>query len=215
MNSTLVVFASKQEFGLLFPNFSPVVASTTPVAVSSSFDAFVCGVGILESSVNLSYLLSQKKYKRVCVVGICGAYIDSGLNVLDVVRVDREVLGDMGVQNSDGHFIPWQKITPEKGEYGCDSPRFLSLALASLPSVSGATVNCCTGTSYLSKKRFELFGAEIETMEGASCVAVCKRFGIPVYEFRAVSNIASDRDPSQWRIEDAMAALKTRVLDNL
>ena len=52
-------------------------------------------------------------------------------------------------------------------------------------------------------------------MEGAACFAVCKRFGVSGYQFRAVSNIATDRDTSAWRIPEALKALKEQVLDNL
>ena len=82
-------------------------------------------------------------------------------------------------------------------------------------SVAGVSVNCCTGTVYLAQRRCALFDADIETMEGASFFAVCKRFGVSGYQFCAVSNIATDRDTSTWRIPEAMAALKERVLDNL
>jgi futalosine hydrolase len=87
--------------------------------------------------------------------------------------------------------------------------------MASIRSAVGVTVNCCTGTKYLALRRSALFHADVETMEGAACFAVCKRFGVPAYQFRAVSNIATDRDTSTWRIPEAMAALKERVLDNL
>ena len=73
MNSTLVVFASKQEFNLVYPQKSAVVASSTPLTIGS-FDVAVCGVGLLEFATNLAYQLSQRKYARVIMVGVCGAY---------------------------------------------------------------------------------------------------------------------------------------------
>jgi futalosine hydrolase len=91
----------------------------------------------------------------------------------------------------------------------------LTLPLATVRSVSGVTVNCCTGTAYLASRRSALFDADVETMEGAACFAVCKRFGVSGYQFRAVSNIATDRDTSAWRIPEALKALKEQVLDNL
>ena len=52
-------------------------------------------------------------------------------------------------------------------------------------------------------------------MEGAACFAVCKRFGVSCYQFRAVSNIATDRDISTWKIEEALVELKRAVIDNI
>lgn len=214
MNDTLVAFASKLEFNAIYPHLSAVVASTTPFSVGS-FDVTVCGVGLLNFSLNLAFLLAARKYKRVFQVGICGAYPEGDFGVLDVVRVDSDIVGDMGVQTASGHFVAWKDVVSEDGVYCGDSPRLLPLSLASVPSAAGVTVNCCTGTKYLGLRRRELFKADVETMEGAACFAVCKRFGVSAYQFRAVSNIASDRNPSAWKVAEALAALKSQVIDVL
>ncbi|MCQ2054346.1 MAG: futalosine hydrolase [Fibrobacter sp.] len=212
MNKTLVVFASRQEFNTIFPQISAVVASSMPVAVGTQYDVAVCGVGVVDFSVNLSYQLSRYHYERVFLLGICGAYCRRDIKVGDVVRVDTETLGDMGVQNSEGHFIPWREVSGEQVVYAGESPRFLPIGLATLPSVVGLTVNCCTGTQYLSLRRSGMFQADVETMEGAACFAVCKKFGVSAYQFRAVSNIATNRDPSTWKIAEALNTLKDVVL---
>ena len=215
MNGTLVAFASKQEFNALYPRVSAVVASSMPQPVGTRFDIAVCGVGQLEFSVNLAKFLAENRYERVIQVGICGAYPNRGLEIGDVVRVDTDIVGDMGVQTREGHFVAWKNLAGKDCFYRGASPRFLALSLASVRSATGVSVNCCTGTSYLANRRSVLFDADVETMEGAACFAVCARFGVPAYQFRAVSNIATDRDTSTWKIPEAMAALKEQVLDNL
>lgn len=215
MNNTLVVFASKREFNLIYPQTSAVVASSSPLPLGKGFDVCICGVGILEFSVNLSYQLSQKKYDRVVLVGICGAYPGKDLDIGEVVRVDTEIVGDMGVQDRDGHFVPWGEVSGENRVYKGESARTLPLQLACIRSVTGVTVNCCTGTAYLAQRRSSLFNADVETMEGAACFAACKRFGVTAYQFRAISNLATDRDTSTWKVEESLAALKEFVLDEL
>ena len=191
------------------------MASSSPLPLGKGFDVCICGVGILEFSVNLSYQLSQKKYDRVVLVGICGAYPGKDLDIGEVVRVDTEIVGDMGVQDRDGHFVPWGEVSGENRIYKGESARTLPLQLACIRSVTGVTVNCCTGTAYLAQDRSSLFNADVETMEGAACFAVCKRFGVTAYQFRAISNLATDRDPSTWKVEESLAALKEFVLDEL
>ena len=191
------------------------MASSSPLPLGKGFDVCICGVGILEFSVNLSYQLSQKKYDRVVLVGICGAYPGKDLDIGEVVRVDTEIVGDMGVQDRDGHFVPWGEVSGENRIYKGESARTLPLQLACIRSVTGVTVNCCTGTAYLAQRRSSLFNADVETMEGAACFAVCKRFGVTAYQFRAISNLATDRDPSTWKVEESLAALKEFVLDEL
>lgn len=215
MNGTLVVFASKQEFNTIFPQISAVVASSTPQSIDNRYDVAVCGVGMIDFSANLAYLLAKNRYERVIQVGICGAYPNRGIEICDVVRVDTDVVGDMGIQTREGHFVAWKDASGEDGVYAGESPRFLSIALASIRSVAGVSVNCCTGTKYLALRRGGLFKADVESMEGAACFAVCRRFGVPAYQFRAVSNIATDRDTSTWKIPEALMALKEQVLDSL
>lgn len=215
MNGTLVAFASRVEFNAVYPQVSAVVASSTPQALNTRYDVAVCGVGALEFSTNLAFLLSKRRYERVIQVGVCGAYPNRGLDIGDVVRVDTDIVGDMGAQTREGHFLSWGEVSGKEIVYKGESSRFLSLALASVRPAAGVTVNCCTGTVYLANRRSRLYNADVETMEGAACFAVCSRFGVPAFQFRAVSNIATDRDTSTWKIPEAMAALKEQVLDNL
>ena len=215
MAGTLLVFASRQEFSFFFKNISVVVASSTPALIEPSVDAAVAGVGVVDFSANLARFFAQKKYEKAFLLGICGAYPNSGLQLGDVVRVDSEVIADMGAQSREGHFIPWGTLVSKETRYKGASPRDLPLCLAKIPETAGGTVNCCTGTQYLGTRRESTFQTQVESMEGAAFFAVCKAFGVSGYQFRAVSNMASDRDESAWKVADALAALKTQVLDQL
>ena len=215
MAGTLLVFASRQEFNYFFKNISAVVASSTPVLVEPSVDVAVAGVGLVDFSANLARFLSQKKYEKAYLLGICGAYPNSGLQVGDVVRVGTEVIADMGAQSREGHFISWETLVSREIRYKSADYRDLPLCLAAIPEVAGGTVNCCTGTQYLGNRRESTFQIQVETMEGAAFFAVCKAFGVSGYQFRAVSNMASDRDESSWDIPKALSSLKTQVLDQL
>lgn len=61
----------------------------------------------------------------------------------------------------------------------------------------------------MAKERVENFNVDVESMEGAACFSICHAFGVPCYEIRAVSNFATTRDKSTWRISDALASLRT------
>ena len=106
-------------------------------------------------------------------------------------------------------------MVSEESLYKGASPRDLPLSLAAIPEVAGGTVNCCTGTRYLGNRRESIFQIQVESMEGAAFFALCKAFGVSGYQFRAVSNMATDRDESSWKIDDALSALKREVLDLL
>jgi futalosine hydrolase len=215
MPSVLVVIPSEKEYSFLYPECEVPGLGVAQTTDERRYDVAICGVGLLNFSVNLSVLLAHYRYECAFLLGVCGAYPHRGLGVGDVVRVKSEIVGDMGVQEQDGSFTPWSSLSKSAsvgyGENGGTLPE----SLRDLPSVSGLTVNCCTGTSKLAFDRSARFNVDVESMEGAALFAVCNRFGVPCFEFRAVSNIATDRDPSAWRIPEALAALKREVLDKL
>ena len=175
--------------------------------------AVVLGVGLLEFATNLSVLLSrfsaEAPWTHVVLIGICGAYPGRGLNIGDVVRVDCEKVGDMGVVERDGSFMPWNSVVGAFVQVYESSPlRGVPASLGRLKAVSGLTVNCCTGTSAMAAERVQNFDVDVESMEGAACFSVCYAFGVPCFEIRAVSNFAADRDKSSWRIPAALEKLK-------
>lgn len=215
MNSVLVAIPSMKEMSRLYPQLVKTGCGVPYVAEGEKFDVAVCGVGLLEFAVNLSAILAGHRYDCVVQVGICGAYPGRGISIGDVVRVQSETVGDMGVQEANGFFSPWSRIGGGDAtlyrEYGANLPA----SLAAIRTVSGISVNCCTGTKEMSCDRVSLFDVDVESMEGAALHAVCNRFGIPGFEFRAVSNIVSDRDPSTWKINEALTALRLQVLDRI
>lgn len=229
----LFAFASNAEFFGVFPECKTFVQKNIckgeiiELSDNRGF-AVVLGVGLLEFATNLSVLLSrfsaEGPFTHVVLAGICGAYPGRGLDVGDVVRVDSERVGDLGVVERDGSFTPWHKVcaTSANGSENAQNPasalvyesfslRGVPAWLAGLRSVSGLSVNCCSGTAAMAAERVQNFDVDVESMEGASCFSICSVFGMPCYEIRAVSNFATTRDKSTWRIKDALAALQSLV----
>jgi futalosine hydrolase len=70
------------------------------------------------------------------------------------------------------------------------------------------TVNTATGSSESADRLRTRYPAAIgEAMEGYGVAAAAARFGLPVAEVRAVSNLIGPRDRSAWRIGEALATL--------
>ena len=217
----LFVFASNVELFGTFPECKSFVQNDIRLGeiVELPDDrgfAVVLGVGLLVFSTNLSVLLSrfaaEGPFTHVVLAGICGAYPGSGLNIGDVVRVESERVGDLGVVERNGSFTPWNRVSGSPVQVYESSPlRGVPASLERLKPVSGLTVNCCTGTSAMAAERVQNFDVDVESMEGAACFSVCRAFGMPSLEIRAVSNFASDRDKASWRISEALAALQSLV----
>lgn len=214
----LFAFASSLELFGAFPECKDFVQKNirlgeiVELSDSRGF-AVVLGIGILEFSTNLSILFSrfaaEGPFTHVVLAGICGAYPGRELNIGDVVRVDSERVGDLGAVERDGSFMPWHKVCDKSPRVYDSSPlRGVPDWLAKLKSAAGLTINCCTGTSAMAAERVQNFNVDVESMEGAACFSVCRAFNIPCYEIRAVSNIATDRDKTTWRIQSALDALQ-------
>lgn len=211
----LFAFATPVEFISVFPEYADSAnenASDKLIKLSENRGyACVLGLGILNFATNLTYLLASVKQQKiqisaVFILGICGAYPDRGINVLDVVRVDSESVGDMGYQEKDGSFSPFPSTVR------ATAVEHAPAHLQKLKSAVGLTVNCCTGTEELALSRAKMFNADIENMEGAAGISACIAHNMPVFEIRAVSNMATTRDRKSWKINEALAALRQTVL---
>lgn len=213
-NVPLFAFATAMEFSKVFPEDSSKFESlNTLIPLSGPFrGCFACilGVGILDFSAGLSRLFfvceqTNIKISAVINVGICGAYPGRGLSLLDVVNVSSDRVGDLGCEEHDGSYSVWSKSVP--GAPCSLAPTFLQNTFRKLPQVKGATVNCCVGTAATAEERVKNLDCDVESMEGAACFAVCEKFNIPAFQIRAVSNIASTRDKSLWKIDEALEKL--------
>lgn len=206
MKRTLLAIPSMLEASVLFPDFFTTETQNNLYQFSSEVDIGVLGVGLVDFGVGLIKQLSFKKYERVVQVGICGAFVRSGLNLGDVVFVEEDCIGDFGAEESDGHFISFNSIMKTRFIYHSSIEPFFSFPL--LPRVKAVSVNCCTGTQTTADFREQNHQAQIETMEGASCFAFAEAMGYKAYQIRAVSNWISDRNISQWKTKEALQSLK-------
>ena len=213
----LFAFATPAEFTSFFPEYADSANEITldKLIKLSKNRGYACilGMGILNFATNLTYLLASVKQQKiqisgVLILGVCGAYPDRGINVLDVVRVDSECVGDMGYQEKDGTFSPFSSSVR------ATAVEHAPVHLQKLKSAVGLTVNCCTGTEELGRMRAKMFDADIENMEGAAGIAACMAHNTPVFEIRAVSNMATTRDRASWKFNEALAALKKCVMSN-
>lgn len=214
---SLFAFATTMEFSKVFPEDFNRIVSHGPVPENSLIPlkgrhacACVVGVGILDFSVGLSHVLCECRQSNIDVsavvnLGICGAYPGQALSLLDVVCVESDSVGDLGVQERDGSLTHW--VRTYRGAAPEMAPQEFGSIVRDLRPVAGTTVNCCTGTESTARHRVEHLHCQVESMEGAACFAVCEKFGVPAFQIRAVSNMASTRDKSQWRIDEALQKL--------
>ena len=181
------------------------------IAEAERLDVLVTGMGPVATAASLgSYLaLHGSRINGVINIGVAGAYVDSGLALLDICFAKQEVLGDFGICMQDGI----QDFDPGLSKIGMPLLFDNDLALQTksilnghsiaFKSVNFVTVNCCTGTAVRGEYFRKKYAAGCENMEGGAVAMVCKNFKIPCVELRCVSNMVEDRNTLKWKLAEA------------
>ncbi|HKY20578.1 MAG TPA: futalosine hydrolase [Vicinamibacterales bacterium] len=170
------------------------------------------GVGAVNAAHAVTLFLAQTGAQSIVVCGVGGAYPSSGLRIGDVVCAETECYGDLGATSPSG-FLDMKALGFPIVE--APNPLFSEFPMHVFPldrRVRFVTVASCTGTASAARAIEERTGGAVESMEGAAVAHVAYLHGIPVGEVRGISNIATDRDTSSWRVKEAAVAAQEAVL---
>jgi futalosine hydrolase len=175
-------------------------------------ELFVTGMGPVAAAASLGSYLGRcpGSIEGVLNIGVAGAYIDSGLTLLDLCLARQEFLGDFGICMEEGirDFDP--------GISGDAAPLLFDNVLVSqlrdilkkhdtvFAETNFVTVNCCTGTAERGRFLRNRYAAGCENMEGAAVAMVCSLFAIPCAELRCVSNMVENRETGKWQLVEAI-----------
>lgn len=171
------------------------------------------GVGAVNAAHAVTLAIVAERPTAIVVCGIGGAYPSSGLGIGDVACAELEIYGDLGA-DSPGGFLD-MKALGMPVVAGPSMPLFNELPMQLFPAerrVRFVTVSTCTGTKADAAAMEARTLGVVENMEGAAVAHVACLHSIPVGELRGVSNIATDRDKSSWRIQEAADAAQRALL---
>lgn len=172
------------------------------------------GVGPVNAAYSLTRYLAQKKEKVEGVInfGVTGAYLETGLNLLDICLAEKEILADLGICSAESVTPLGEAALLIQREFDLQNTLFKKterfLESNDMPFKQGCfvTVNCVSGTQSRGNMLKETYQALCENMEGAAIARVCSGFGVECLELRSVSNMVEDRDPSTWQLTEACEA---------
>jgi futalosine hydrolase len=181
-------------------------------ALKKQISFLVCGIGLIETTLRLTQFLSKTDNSKISAVinfGIAGAFIQSGVKILDTCIAEQEIIGDLGICLPDKiEDLPAAlKINRKfnlKSNLTEKTINILQSQNISFKKGTFVTVNCSSGTESRGNFLMNRFQAICENMEGAAIARTCQDFKLPFLEIRTISNMVEDRNPENWRIKEAL-----------
>ena len=177
-------------------------------------DVLITGVGLTAATYQLTRRILSEKPRFIIQAGICGS-LDNYLSPGDVVVVENESIGDLGVVEN-GSFsslfnLGLVQLNQEPWTKGRLSNNISVLKKTGLTIVDGVTINEITTSAERINFYKEHLKANVETMEGAALHYVCLCEKIPFLQLRGVSNYVGERNKNKWTLTEAIANLNIEL----
>ena len=181
------------------------------------FDLLITGLGTTFTTYHITQALNQFPYQLVINAGIAGSLTEE-IKIGDVINVVDEEFADLGIEEENEFMTLFDSGFLQPDEFPFENRLLKTDKLpyvAKLPRVKGVTTNVSHGNRLSINRLRNRFTAQVESMEGASVIYVCKWFGVPCIQIRAISNYVAPRDIAQWDIPLALDNLKDTLLELL
>lgn len=179
-------------------------------------DFLLTGVGMLQTSYNLTKQFTIKKPGLVIQAGIAGCF-DRKQELAKTWMIKEEILADLGAEEN-GKFadvFDLQLIKPNQNPFikkKLVNPNIKMFDRFNFPPVIAISVNEIT----TSKKRIatlqKKYNPLLESMEGAAFHFVCLKENIPFVQLRCSSNYVGERNKAKWKIKEAIHNLNQELI---
>jgi len=181
-----------------------LVVATHQEVVNDKFKdckILITGMGMVNTSIQVTNELSQNKYNLVINMGVAGSFSQDYI-IGDVVEVVEDNFSEFGFENGDdfGLFSDSEIVT-----------KYIVEGKTTLQKVKGITVNTVHGNDQSIDKIVNRLNADLESMEGAAVFKVCSKFGVSCVQIRAISNIVEKRNKANWNMPLAIHNLNNQV----
>jgi len=170
----------------------------------------VCGFGPVEAASVTATLISRLRPQRVLLLGIAGTY-DVGRMAVGSTACFREVAIDGIGAGSGDEFVPGKAM-------GFTRETSCALHVPARKRNINLLLTCCAASANAGevKNRTARFPeAAAEDMEGFGVARACQLASVPFAIVRGISNLAGDRERTNWRVTDALAAVGELAQDIL
>ncbi len=186
-----------------------------PASSGKQLVPLITGVGSMAATHFITSALCRSPFDFMLQAGIGGSFSEQ-LPLAEVVLVQEEMLGDLGVEeegfrdvfdmgfaNPDGFPFTRKKLI---------NPHLADWNHLHLRSAKAITVNEVTSRPPRLEVLRRKYNPDIETMEGAAFHYVCLQQQVPFLQIRSVSNFAGERDKSKWNIPGSLSSLNRHLI---
>ncbi len=182
-------------------------------------EVLITGVGGAFTMYQLMKHFEHNSYDLVIQAGICGSYDVQKFALGDVVIVDKDIFGDVGIiENGEYSSMAEIGFSHEEDKVFGDGWMINDhplLPILSLPKASNLSMNTITDNKEHEDIFYNKYKPDVEAMEGAAFHYVCLKNNQPFLQLRAVSNAVGERDKSMWQIMGAIQNLTTAIYDTI
>ena len=207
LNSPIIIFIpTEREFTKVFKLPAVNISDEFSGIIYNNIPIIITGAGKTNACLTAARVFQQFAPRSALLMGICGAYQNSSLNIGDVVCITKDYFVDECV--FDGKTIT---TLAEKHMPLCHENCATFEKTHFLKAVSSNSVSFIAATDYISNLYTTKTGAQTENMEGAAFGTACAKYNIKAYQIRAVSNFCGDAEKQKWNITKAATNLKTSI----
>jgi len=164
----------------------------------------LCGFGPVVPAAIATEQIHQHQPHQIILCGIAGAYQGASLETGAAYEFSQLKIDGIGVGQGTDFKTPSQMGWTQFAGDANRSP------IGDVIDVNSATrralLTVCTAASDRAEAddRYHRYAVDAEDMEAFAVAAACRLQNVPLRVVRGISNIAGDRDHSQWKIADAM-----------
>jgi futalosine hydrolase len=205
------------------PEIAPVVATLGPDVPSGNrtltfmwhghqIDVLTTGVGMVATAARCASAMARVRYDVAINAGVAGSFVPN-LTPGTVVQVTRDRLPELGAEDGEA-FLTIHDLgllglneTPFRAGMLVNAAPPQAPVLATIPSVTGVTVNTVHGNTASIALVVERHSPDVETMEGAAFMYAALMHEVAFVQLRAISNMVERRNRSAWKLPEAIAAL--------
>ena len=170
-----------------------------------------CGFGPIAAAARSSELIIANQPSRVYLLGIAGGYRNGKSTstqavVGEAIQFSSVAVDGIGVGEGDSFQssaeLGWTQFS------GDDHRQSIGDTITLDSQAPHRLLTVCAGAATLEQasRRQQRTAAVAEDMEGFAVAMVCQLQKVPLQIIRGISNVAGDRNKSNWRVGEAMNA---------